>query len=275
MISKIFRFFLASLILLTSIFAHAASAPWPRELNKLSSLGELGQRVGRLVVSQQDPLLSSVMLSALRHPRVRIISLRELKHDWTDQFLAIAVVENRPFSRVHIQQVGPQQNFNDEITRNFLAKEQLNEGQFWLVLPKTSNRRNVMTVAHELAHVYVQKFLDERAPILVRRYPELFIGTRGERFIMDSDVYSYITELFARFLEYAYFSQISANVANPDQEFVDAPYLKRGDSFAQFRWKATLYLIREYEIPSTKARRWMDSPLFQDMIKHALTTGSL
>ncbi len=264
-------------LVLSGAFSSAAPSggAWPRELNKLATLGELGDRIGRLVIEQRDPLLSSVLLSALRHPRIKIMSLRELKYDWSDQFLAIAVVENRPFSQVHIQQVGPEQNFNDELTRKFLSKENLSEGYFWLVLPKTSNRRNVMTVAHELAHAFVQKFLDDNASVLLRRYPGLFIGTRGSRYMVDSDVYSYLTELFARMVEYSYFTQIASRVSNPSNEFSDAPYLKEGDSFAQFRWKATQYLIREYEIPKAKAREWMESPLFQDMFRYALQTGAL
>ena len=264
-------------LIISGTFIHSSNAAEvrPREISKLVALGELGDRVGRLIIENKDPVLSSVLLSALRHPRIKVLSLRELKHDWSNEFLAIAVVENRPFSKVHIMQVGQQQNYNDELTKRFLSKENLSHDYFWLVLPKTSNRKNVMTVAHELTHVFVQKFFDEQAPKLLRKYPGLIIGTKGTRFIIDSDVYSYLTEFFARVIEYAYFDQISDQLTQASQEFYDAPYLKKGDSFAQFRWKATQYLIREYKIPQAKARLWMESQITQDMIRYAILTGSL
>lgn len=257
------------LIVISSHLALAAVAPLPSEISKLSSLGDLGRSVGILITSKSDPTLSAVLLAGLQHPRVRIVSLSELKHNWSSQFMAIAIVENRPFSLVHVKQMSPTGNFNDDVTRDFLEKEKLGPDYFWVVLPRTPNRKNAMIVAHELTHVYVQKFFDDNAQVLRRRYPNLFVGTQGGRLILDSNVYSFLTELFARFTEFAYFNLLQNLPQPPRLDLTDAPYLKRGDSFAQFRVKATQYLIKDYEIPREVAQAWANSPILVDMITYA------
>lgn len=250
-------------------WARPASAS-SRELSKLTPLGELGERVSRLIVSQKDSTLSAVMLAGLQQSRLRILTLRDLKHDWSSEFLAIAVIENRSYSKVHIRPTKTEENYNDELTKRFLVKEDLSDNYTWVVLPKTNNRRNLMTAAHELAHVYVQRFFDDNAVQLYRKYPLIFIGRTGSgRWIMDSDVYAFLTELFARYIEYAYFNLISESVSEGSEEFRDAPYLKKGDSFKQFNRKAIQYLIRDYEIPKNVAMAWGGSPVLVDMIEYA------
>lgn len=183
--------------------------------------------------------------------------------------MAIAIVENRPFSTVHIRQMTSNGNFNDELTKEFLEREKLGPDSFWVVLPKTPNRMNVMLAAHELTHVYVQRFFDDNARLLHRRYPHLFVGTQGRRFVLDSDVYTFLTELFARFSEFAYFNLLQNQPRPVTMDLTGIPYLKRGDSFAQFRAKATQYLIKEYKVPREVAQTWANSPILVDMMTYA------
>jgi hypothetical protein len=257
------------LIVISSQLLFAAVAPSQQALTKLSALGDLGRSVGTLITSKSDPTLSAVLMAGLQHPRIQILSLSELQHNWSSQFMAIAVVENRPFSAVHIRQMTANGNFNDDLTKKFLEKEKLGPEYFWVVLPKTPNRNNVMLVAHELSHVYVQKFFDDNARLLHRRYPELFVGTQGRRFIMDSNVYTFLTELFARYSEFAYFHLLQSLSRPASIDLTGIPYLKRGDTFAQFRVKATQFLIEEYQVPREVARAWANSPIFVDMISYA------
>lgn len=137
-----------------------------------------------------------------------------------------------------------------------------------------------MTLAHELAHIHVQTRMEERLAEFRQKYPDLFSRYGQERIrlneagdfrldwrgYVDSDVYAYIQEHFARMIEYQmyfYFKERRIRFARDKSE---QKYLVYGQSEREFKQRVTDYLVEDYKIPRQTANKWMHSPIFRDLL---------
>jgi len=252
-------------------------ARWRSELQSILPLGDLA---ARFIESRDVPYVTTIMKRVLLHPRVELKDIRGLKYDWRNEFQAITLVEDLPFSQVHILNRRTNRNFNNDIIRRFYQRENLSKHNFWLVLRTESTARNLMTLVHELAHIHVQLRLEERLLEFRQKYPDLFARVSQERIrlneaddfrvdwrgYIDSDDYAYIQEHFARIIEYQmylYFKQRGVRFARDKSE---QRYLIYGQSENEFKKRVSDYLVEDYKIPRQTANRWMNSPIFRDLL---------